>query len=94
MKTKPFNIDEAKAGAKVVTREDNYPVEILRYDLRGYGQPILALVAVPALVSPSERARGVKRSIDIEKRYFKNGQLASFTNTDWDLLLVDESENA
>jgi len=40
MKTKPFNIDEAKAGAKVVTR-DGRPAKIACYDSGG-DKPILA----------------------------------------------------
>lgn len=45
MKTKlvPFNIEKAKQGAKVVTR-DNYPVRILCYDLEDSRMPIIAAV--------------------------------------------------
>lgn len=45
MKTKiiPFNIEKAKSGAKIVTR-DNYPVRILCYDLEDSRMPIIAAV--------------------------------------------------
>ena len=41
---KPFNLEEAKAGAPVCTR-DGQPVRIVCYDLKGYkSYPILALI--------------------------------------------------
>lgn len=46
MKTKPFNIEEAKAGKPVVTR-DYLPVRILCFDRKGFedlGMKIVALV--------------------------------------------------
>lgn len=41
---KPFNLEQAKAGAPVCTR-DGQPVRIVCYDLKGYkNYPILALI--------------------------------------------------
>ena len=41
---KPFNLEQAKAGAPVCTR-DGRPVRIVCYDLKGYkNYPILALI--------------------------------------------------
>ena len=41
---KPFNLEQAKAGAPVCTR-DGRPVRIVCYDLKGYkSYPILALI--------------------------------------------------
>ena len=41
---KPFNLEQAKAGAPVCTR-DGQPVRIVCYDLKGYkSYPILALI--------------------------------------------------
>lgn len=47
MNTKPFNIEEAKAGAKVVTRS-GHNVRILCFDNRG-NMPIVALIAFETL---------------------------------------------
>ena len=44
---KPFNLEEAKAGAPVCTR-DGWPVRIVCYDMKGHkNSPILALVESP-----------------------------------------------
>ena len=46
MKTKPFNIEEAKAGAKVVTR-DGRNVRILCFDCKAGNEPIIAEIENP-----------------------------------------------
>lgn len=44
---KPFNLEQAKAGASVCTR-DGKPVRIVCYDFKGYkNYPILALIESP-----------------------------------------------
>ena len=44
---KPFNLEQAKAGAPVCTR-DGWPVRIVCYDLKGHkNYPILTLVESP-----------------------------------------------
>ena len=43
-KIMPFDIEKAKAGAEVVTVGDNLKVEILKYDLKYKGFPILAII--------------------------------------------------
>lgn len=45
-KLKPFDIEAAKAGAKVVTRSGQ-PVRIICTDRRGYERPIVTLIDGP-----------------------------------------------
>lgn len=45
MRTKPFNLEEAKAGVKVVTGT-GFPVRIICYDMKG-DLPIVGLVTIP-----------------------------------------------
>ena len=40
---KPFNLEEAKAGKPVCTR-DGLPARIICFDKRGYDNPIVALI--------------------------------------------------
>ena len=53
MKTKPFNIDEAKAGAKLITR-DGRPARIICYDAKG-DCPVIALLTTGNVEYPIER---------------------------------------
>lgn len=56
---KPFNLEEAKAGKPVCTREGK-PVRILCFDLRGANYPIVAAVLSDtgeALISYDEQGR-------------------------------------
>lgn len=81
MKTKPFNIDEAKAGAKVVTRKGN-PARVICWDRNSVYYPIVALV----------RPDDSKYSVDIPMCYTPTGIEAGGADS-YDLLLVDDSES-
>ena len=64
---KPFNLEQAKAGAPVCTR-DGWPVRIVCYDLKGHkNYPILALVTSPVGVeAPGSYALNGHPSLDSE----------------------------
>ena len=77
MKTKPFNIDEAKAGAKVVTR-DGRPARIVCWDAKGK-YPIIALL-------------DCGKEGEIPYNYTTHGTtVIGCVTSDYDLFLVDET---
>ena len=72
---KPFNLEQAKAGAPVCTR-DGRPVRIVCYDLKGHkNYPILALV---------ESSVGVESTVS----YALNGYHSLDTDTGVDLMMA------
>ena len=72
---KPFNLEEAKAGAPVCTR-DGRPVRIVCYDCKGYkNYPILALI---------ERPVGVESILS----YALNGHHSLDSETGIDLMMA------
>lgn len=72
---KPFNLEQAKAGAPVCTR-DGQSVRIICYDLKGYkNYPILALV---------ESSVGVEATVS----YALNGHHSLDSETDIDLMMA------
>lgn len=72
---KPFNLEQAKAGAPVCTR-DGQPARIICYDLKGYkNYPILALVESPV---------GVEATVS----YALNGHHALDSDTSIDLMMA------
>ena len=72
---KPFNLEQAKAGAPVCTR-DGRPVRIVCYDLKGHkNYPILALV---------ESSVGVESTVS----YALNGHNSLDSETDIDLRMA------
>ena len=72
---KPFNLEQAKAGAPVCTR-DGQPVRIVCYDLKGYKDyPILALVESPV---------GVEATVS----YALNGHPSLYSGTGIDLMMA------
>lgn len=82
MKTKPFNIEEAKAGAKVVTR-DGRNVRIIAYDRKDRGkniQPIIALIEHP-----------LHGNIELMSAFGVDGKFHKHLDFEHDLFLVDES---
>ena len=83
---KPFNIDEARAGKAVYTR-DGKQVRIVCFDYKGDGgvYPILALISI-------NNQRGV--AYEIVAKYAEDGKIAYSTiENDEDLMLaVDKKE--
>ena len=72
---KPFNLEQAKAGAPVCTR-DGWPVRIICYDLKGHNNyPILALVESPV---------GVEATVS----YALNGHHSLDSETSIDLMMA------
>ena len=72
---KPFNLEQAKAGAPVCTR-DGQPVRIVCYDLKEYkNYPILALVESPV---------GVESTVS----YALNGHHSLDSDTGIDLMMA------
>ena len=72
---KPFNLEQAKAGAPVCTR-DGRPVRIVCYDLKGYkNYPILALI---------EDTVGAESTIS----YALNGHQSLDSKTGLDLMMA------
>ena len=72
---KPFNLEQAKAGAPVCTR-DGQPVRIICYDLKGNkNYPILALV---------ESSGGVESTIN----YTLSGHKSLYSDTSKDLIMA------
>jgi len=58
---KEFNLEAAKAGAKVQTR-DGRPARIVCYDMKGQRQPILVLI--------TERGEEFKSEHSLDGRYY------------------------
>lgn len=72
---KPFNLEQAKAGAPVCTR-DGQPVRIVCYDLKGHkNYPILALIESPV---------GVESTVS----YALNGHHSLDSETGIDLMMA------
>ena len=72
---KPFNLEQAKAGAPVCTR-NGQPVRIVCYVLKGYKDyPILALVESPV---------GVEATVS----YALNGHPSLYSGTGIDLMMA------
>ena len=72
---KPFNLEQAKAGAPVCTR-NGQPARIVCYDLKGYkNYPILALVESPV---------GVEATVS----YAINGHHSLDSDTGVDLMMA------
>ena len=72
---RPFNLEQAKAGAPVCTR-DGRPVRIVCYDMKGYkSYPILALI---------ENTNGVESPIN----YTLSGHKSLYSDTGIDLLMA------
>ena len=72
---KPFNLEQAKAGAPVCTR-DGQPARIVCYDLKGYkNYPILALI---------ENTVGAESTIS----YALNGHQSLDSETGIDLMMA------
>ena len=72
---KPFNLEQAKAGAPVCTR-DGQPVRIVCYDLKGNKHyPILALVKSPV---------GVEATVN----YTLSGHQSLYSDTGIDLMMA------
>lgn len=72
---KPFNLEQAKAGAPVCTH-DGRPVRIVCYDLKGYkNYPILALI---------ENTVGAESIVS----YALNGSHCSVKDHDLDLMMA------
>ena len=72
---KPFNLEQAKAGAPVCTR-DGQPVRIVCYDLKGHkNYPILTLVESPV---------GVEATVS----YALNGHHSLDSETGLDLMMA------
>ena len=78
MKTIPFDIEKAKAGTKVVTR-DGRSVRIICWDYNNMA-PIIALVQDKGLATEGTR-------------YYRNDGTEFSDNRDFDLLLVSEEED-
>ena len=72
---KPFNLEQAKAGAPVCTR-NGQPVRIVCYDCKGYkNYPILALVKSPV---------GVETTVS----YTLSGHQSLYSDTGIDLMVA------
>ena len=72
---KPFNLEQAKAGAPVCTR-DGQPVRIVCYDLKGpKNYPILALIESPV---------GEEATVS----YALNGRYSLYSETGIDLMMA------
>lgn len=72
---KPFNLEQAKAGAHVCTR-DGQPARIICYDLKGHKNfPILALVKNPV---------GVETTVS----YTLSGHQSLYSDTGIDLMMA------
>ena len=72
---KPFNLEQAKAGAPVCTR-NGQPARIVCYDLKGYkNYSILALVKIPA---------GVETTVS----YTLSGHQSLYSDTGLDLMMA------
>ena len=74
-KTTSFDIEAAKNGAKVVTR-DGKPVDILCYDARTENGSIVALIH-----------KGNKDSVSI---YYENGKIFKHSDDDRDLFILEK----
>lgn len=77
MKTKPFNLEEARVGVKVVTRNGR-PARIICYDYNN-APPIIALVQDKGLTTEGTR-------------YYRNDGTEISDNKEFDLLLISEEE--
>ena len=72
---KPFNLEQAKAGAPVCNR-DGQPVRIVCYDLKGHkNYSILALVKIPV---------GVETTVS----YTLSGHQSLYSDTGLDLMMA------
>lgn len=81
MRTKHFDLEAAKAGAKVVTR-DGRPARIICFDKKDPDYPIVALVS---------ETKDIK-SPEVIYIYQEEGRYFSTQENDRDLFLLDESE--
>lgn len=81
MRTKPFDLEAAKAGAKVVTR-DGRQVRIICFDKKDPQYPIVALVP---------ETKDIK-SLEVVFIYQEDGRYFSTREHDRDLFLLDEGE--
>lgn len=75
----PFNIEKAKAGAKVETRNGD-PVRILCYDKKPDNYPILALI--------NKESGEYPIAYKADGQYFQSG-----ANSQRDLVIVEEVED-
>lgn len=78
MKTKPFNLQEAKAGAKLVTR-DGRPARLICDDAKGECPVIV-------LVSYDDEKIEIVRTVTSEGNYCANSK----SEHDFDILIVNE----
>lgn len=74
---KPFNLEEAKAGAPVCTREGN-PARIICFDVKDINFPIVALMGSPTLDS------------EHVVTYRLNGQYVGGYDSKYDLFMAEE----